>query len=284
MRKIIDDQRLIYRCCSLYYENNMGQKQIAERLGISKSSVSRMLMTGRELGIVEIKVHHLSQYMYEDLEEQLKKKFHLRDVVVAESSPLDSKADRVTKLNERAADYLDRLLQDGNYIGVSIGSTIRNIARAKKECASHKCVFVPLVGGIGRPGTTMQEESVRFIFDYFKKLDIVISGMNVESMRYETVEKLGYVTKETIEEFRKKGAVCNLVLRFFDIDGNTKPFEEYNKKIAGISMEAYRKVPIRILLTAGTGKADSIKGCIHGGYANVLIIDVDCAKELLQDS
>ena len=70
MRKIIDDQRLIYRCCSLYYENNMGQKQIAERLGISKSSVSRMLMTGRELGIVEIKVHHLSQYMYEDLEEQ----------------------------------------------------------------------------------------------------------------------------------------------------------------------------------------------------------------------
>lgn len=323
MRKIIDDQRLIYRCCSLYYENNMGQKQIAERLGISKSSVSRMLMTGRELGIVEIKVHHLSQYMYEDLEEQLKKKFHLRDVVVAESSPLDSKADRVTKLNERAADYLDRLLQDGDYIGVSIGSTIRNIARAKKECASHKCVFVPLVGGIGRPGTTMQEvqsnqvaealaekfggsyvsffspavfseeglmerflqeESVRFIFDYFKKLDIVISGMNVESMRYETVEKLGYVTKETIEEFRKKGAVCNLVLRFFDIDGNTKPFEEYNKKIAGISMEAYRKVPIRILLTAGTGKADSIKGCIHGGYANVLIIDVDCAKELLQDS
>lgn len=284
MRKIIDDQRLIYRCCSLYYENNMGQKQIAERLGISKSSVSRMLMTGRELGIVEIKVHHLSQYMYEDLEEQLKKKFHLRDVVVAESSPLDSKADRVTKLNERAADYLDRLLQDGDYIGVSIGSTIRNIARAKKECASHKCVFVPLVGGIGRPGTTMQEESVRFIFDYFKKLDIVISGMNVESMRYETVEKLGYVTKETIEEFRKKGAVCNLVLRFFDIDGNTKPFEEYNKKIAGISMEAYRKVPIRILLTAGTGKADSIKGCIHGGYANILIIDVDCAKELLQDS
>lgn len=284
MRKIIDDQRLIYRCCSLYYENNMGQKQIAERLGISKSSVSRMLMTGRELGIVEIKVHHLSQYMYEDLEEQLKKKFHLRDVVVAESNPLDSKADRVTKLNERAADYLDRLLQDGDYIGVSIGSTIRNIARAKKECASHKCVFVPLVGGIGRPGTTMQEESVRFIFDYFKKLDIVISGMNVESMRYETVEKLGYVTKETIEEFRKKGAVCNLVLRFFDIDGNTKPFEEYNKKIAGISMEAYRKVPIRILLTAGTGKADSIKGCIHGGYANILIIDVDCAKELLQDS
>lgn len=283
MRKIIDDQRLIYRCCSLYYENNMGQKQIAERLGISKSSVSRMLMTGRELGIVEIKVHHLSQYMYEDLEEQLKKKFHLRDVVVAESSPLDSKADRVTKLNERAADYLDRLLQDGDYIGVSIGSTIRNIARAKKECASHKCVFVPLVGGIGRPGTTMQEESVRFIFDYFKKLDIVISGMNVESMRYETVEKLGYVTKETIEEFRKKGAVCNFVLRFFDIDGNTKPFEEYNKKIAGISMEAYRKVPIRILLTAGTGKADSIKGCIHGGYANVLIIDVDCARELLQD-
>ena len=41
MRKIIDDERLIYQCCSLYYEEHMGQSQIAKHLGISKSSVSR---------------------------------------------------------------------------------------------------------------------------------------------------------------------------------------------------------------------------------------------------
>ncbi len=206
MRKIIDDQRLIYRCCSLYYENNMGQKQIAERLGISKSSVSRMLMTGKELGIVEIKVHHLSQYMYEDLEEQLKKKFHLRDVVVAESSPLDSKADRVTKLNGRPGTTMQEV--QSNQVAEAL---------AEKFGGSYVSFFSPAVfSEEGLMERFLQEESVRFIFDYFKKLDIVISGMNVESMRYETVEKLGYVTKETIEEFRKKGAVCNLVLRFFD--------------------------------------------------------------------
>jgi len=281
-----------------------------------------MLLAGRELGIVEIKVNHLSQYMYEDLEEQLKKKYHLRDVVIAESGPLDSKEDRISKLNERAADYLNRLIKDGDYVGVSVGSTLQNIARTKTECFARKCTFVPLVGGISGHQTSvpeiqsnqiaeamaekfggtyvsffspavfsdhqlmnrfLEEASVRFIFDYFKKLNIVISGMNVTSVRYETVEKLGYVTKKSVAEFREKGAVCNLVLRFFDIHGNTEPFEEYNKNIAGITMEAYRKVPVKILMTGGTGKVDSIKGCINGGYANVLIVDIDCAKELLKD-
>lgn len=320
MRKIIDDQRLIYQCCSLYYEDHMGQKQIADHLGISKSSVSRMLLTGRELGIVEIKVHHLSQYMYEDFEEALKKKYHLRDAVVAESSPLDLKEDRISKLNERAADYLDRLLKDGDHVGVSVGSSLRNVAKAQKKCVQRKCTFVPLVGGISQHGTKEQEtqsnqvaeamaekfggnyvsffspaifssehlmaeflkeESVHFIFDYFKKLNIVISGMNVNSMQYETVEKLGYVTKESIEEYRKQGAVCNLVLRFIDKEGNPEPFEDYNKKVAGITMEAYRNVQNKILLTGGRGNTDAVRACINGGFANILIVDVDCARELL---
>ena len=229
MRKIIDDERLIYQCCSLYYEEHMGQSQIAKHLGISKSSVSRMLQTGRELEIVEIKVRHLAQYMYEDLEEELKKKYHLKDVVVAESSPLDSKTERISKLNERAADYLNRLLKDGDYVGVSVGSSIRNLAKTSHEAFHRNCTFVPLVGGISQHTTGMEEvqsnqvaealaekyggnyvsffspavfsnenlmneflkeEAVRFIFDYFEKLDIVISGMNIASSMYETVKKL----------------------------------------------------------------------------------------------
>jgi DNA-binding transcriptional regulator LsrR (DeoR family) len=315
MRKIIDDQRMIYKCCSLYYEDNMGQLQIAQYLGISKSSVSRMLQLGRELGIVEIKVHHVSQYMYEDLERDLIKKFHLRDVIVAESSPLDTREERISKLNERAADYLNRLIKDGDYVGLSLGSTLRNIAHTTLECTKRDCTFVPIVGGVGKGEVQagqvseafakkfggkaipffspaifsnealmnefLKEDSVRYIFDYFKKLNIVISGINSSSVNHLTVEKLGFVSKELAKEYYDRGAVCNIVLRFLDIEGNVQEFDDYNQRIAAISMEEYRNVEYKILVTGGKGNADTIRASVNGGYANIVITDVDCARELL---
>ena len=43
MKKIVDDERLIYKVCSLYYQDNMNQKEIGDYLGVSRSSVLRML-------------------------------------------------------------------------------------------------------------------------------------------------------------------------------------------------------------------------------------------------
>ncbi len=318
MRKIVNDHRLIYKCCSLYYEDNMGQNRIADYLGISKSSVSRMLQMGRELGIVEIKVHHVNQYMYDDLERELMEKFHLRDVIVAESSPLDSKEDRITKLNERAADYLDRLLKDGDYVGVSVGSTLRNIAHTNLECRKRSCTFVPIVGGLGTDEVQsgqvaeafarkfggkhipffspavfsneglmrefLKEESVKHIFDYFKKLNVVISGMSHKSggdLSQLTIERLGFVTEEMAAQYVRQGAVANLVVRFIDKEGRTEAFDEFNRRVAAISMEQYRKTALKLLVTGGSGKTEIVKAYIRGGYANILIIDVDCARELL---
>ena len=318
MRKIVNDHRLIYKCCSLYYEDNLGQSQIADYLGISKSSVSRMLQMGREFGIVEIKVHHVNQYMYDDLERELMEKYRLRDVIVAESSPLDSKEDRITKLNERAADYLDTLLNDGDYVGVSVGSTLRNIAHTSLECGKRNCTFVPIVGGLGTDEVQsgqvaeafarkfggkhipffspavfsnerlmqefLKEDSVNYIFDYFKKLNTVISGisrMSSGNLSHLTIERLGFVTEEMAARYAAQGAAANLVLRFIDGEGNAEAFDEFNSRVAAISMEQYRKTANRLLVTGGAGKKEVIKACIKGGYVNILIIDVDCARELL---
>ena len=43
MKKIVDDDRLIYKVCCLYYEDGMNHKEIGDYLGVSRSSVLRML-------------------------------------------------------------------------------------------------------------------------------------------------------------------------------------------------------------------------------------------------
>ena len=43
MKKIVDDWRLIYKVCSLYYEDDMRRQEVSDYLGISRATVSRML-------------------------------------------------------------------------------------------------------------------------------------------------------------------------------------------------------------------------------------------------
>ena len=56
MKKLVDDIGLIYKCCKMYYEDRLSQHQIADQLGISRVTVSRMLSAGRKMGIVRIQV------------------------------------------------------------------------------------------------------------------------------------------------------------------------------------------------------------------------------------
>lgn len=90
MRKVVDDPRLIFKCCKLYYEEQIGQQQIADRLGISRVSVSRMLAAGKEMGIVLIQVISPDNLAYSQLEQKLEQLFRLKEAVVVEDSPLNT--------------------------------------------------------------------------------------------------------------------------------------------------------------------------------------------------
>ena len=86
MKKIIDDVRLIFKCCSLYYQDGLGQKEICEVLGISRPTVSRMLSIGRERGIVRIEIQNPDNIAYGQMERTLEKKYGLQEVVIVPSS------------------------------------------------------------------------------------------------------------------------------------------------------------------------------------------------------
>ena len=70
MKKIVDDVRLIFKCCSLYYQDGLGQKEICELLGISRPTVSRMLTIGKERGIVRIEIQNPDNIAYGQLDDR----------------------------------------------------------------------------------------------------------------------------------------------------------------------------------------------------------------------
>ena len=321
MKKIVDDTRLIFKCCSLYYQDQVGQKQICELLGLSRPTVSRMLKSGREQGIVKIEVVNPDNVIYGELEHQLEKKFHLNEVVIVDTEPLKHDTKYInSKIGHAALRFLSRTLTDKDYVGVSMGLTIQNVVRA--DCPIDEeidCIFVPLVGGVnegqgkleihanylarafaerfgGRfeqffsPALFSRQEVLKGflqenvnqrILRMYDRLDVIILGIGVLDEKHSTLIQSGYITREQMKVFSELGAVGDIALRYFDIEGNTENFEKFNERVAGIALPQMTKVPKRIGIAGGKQKAAPVLGAIRGGYINVLITDVACAERLL---
>ena len=69
---------LLAEVARLYYLNHLTQQHIAERMGVSRSKVSRRLSEARSSGLVEIRVH--SPLMLDTvLQDALKARLGLRE-------------------------------------------------------------------------------------------------------------------------------------------------------------------------------------------------------------
>ncbi|MEZ4613268.1 MAG: sugar-binding domain-containing protein [Caldilineaceae bacterium] len=109
---------------SLYYELDQSQTQIANRLGVSSSKISRMLKEARDRGIVHIRVEKPVPRDFA-LEQQLIELFGLRDAHVLQTF---NDADETTMLSSTgriAASYLWSVIPNpapGASIGVAWGN------------------------------------------------------------------------------------------------------------------------------------------------------------------
>src|SRR2546428_2679361 len=71
--------RLMVRCLELYYRRARSQKEIAQALGVSAATVSRLLKRAYDDGFVRVE---LDLPRAEELEAALTERFGLRDAVV----------------------------------------------------------------------------------------------------------------------------------------------------------------------------------------------------------
>ena len=322
MKKIVDDERLIYKVCCLYYQDNMNQKEVADYLGVSRSSILRMLQKGKEMGIVTIELHNPRFYDYGDMEKTLERAYGLKDVVIIETSVLDTRTESAAYMFDTASDYLYGFFKEGDHIGVAMGNTLNNVASTNRVYDKLKNIlFVAMEGGISR-GTVdttdvqgneiarkfadkfggsytqflspavfsdksvldyfMKEKAVNYIEDEFRKLNVIVVGIGVPDGINHTLEKAGYIEGDELKKLVDLGAVGDMCLQFYDKDGNTGAFSFYNDRVAAMRLEEIRRIPSKIGIAGGARKAGAVVGAVRGGYINTLITDNECAKTLIE--
>lgn len=314
MKKILGDTRLMLKCCVMYYENQMGQSEIAKKLGISRPTVSKLLKEAKERGYLRIEIVGPEEQNCYKLEKRLEEKFGLKEAIVVEDKH-DTNFQK-EELGSEVAKYLYRMIQEGDIIGVSMGTTLKMIPQYTKVKKFNKIEFIPLVGGIGEADMTThsnqlvielskgmggtfkllhgpaivsneniinilrQDKNIQDVFKAMDNMNMAIVGIGSPIDENSNVIKNGYFNDSDIETFKEKKAAGDICLNVYDIDGNINNYE-YNKCVFGLNIEKLRNIDKVIGVACGMEKLNAVIGALNGHYVNVLAVNYSLAEALL---
>lgn len=294
----------------LVYNKDLSQAEVSKRLGFSRPTISRMLKTAKEMGIVEIKVNTSNPKNFA-LKNALMKKFHLKDAVIAPS--IGDGEDIKELIAQRGADYLVKILNKNDTIGISWGTTLFKVVSqmpsinlggrviplvggtsrvanefhsnslahqlAKKLSARSYALYAPAIVKNGAAKKMVEEEpSIKSVINLFKEVRVALVGIGTMSNR-STIIRSGYYRDKDFMKFKKNGAVGDLCSYLFDHDGNILSL--LNNNVIGVSIESLKKIPFVIGIAGGKEKLEAIYGALKGRLINVLITDENCSKEVL---
>lgn len=297
---------------NLYYNSEMTQSQIAERLYTSRSKVSRMLKEARELGIVEIYIKEPWERNLE-YEQRMKEEFSLKNIRIIMSK--DAEKEKVQALlSEAAAYYLDSIVKQNMVVGISWGNTLYHIVKyiAANNHKNIPLTVVPIMGAanINKPErdaldlskdlasayggkyqyiyaplfvktrelkeSLIQDESIRGALELAKNADVILTS--VGSITYKSWSN--YLSVKTLENLEKKGVVGHIGGHFYDIDGRELE-TSLAERMIGIGVEDLKNCNETICVAIGEGKAEVVLGALRGNYIRTLIIDDKCAEKIL---
>ncbi|MCB9102417.1 MAG: sugar-binding transcriptional regulator [Anaerolineales bacterium] len=313
----MDDNRLelLGQVAVWYYEDNMDQTEIAERIGKSRSMVSRMLNEARDLGLIEVRVKFPLK-TDQELETKLCEVFHLTQARVLADPPADYTT-LVRRLGRLGSYYLQGLLRDNIKISVGWGATLHQLVKALPTLPLRDALVIQTMGSIGRgdpmidgaelarwlsqklsarlhylpaPLIVGSEEIAQSLLkdplisntlSLARQVDIALVGIGPVDSQLSGLYRTGYLTEADAEKFTAAGIVGDLMGRLIDINGYLT--DAYiNRCIVGQDLASLRQVPIAIGIAGSVMKAPAILGALRTGCLDVMIMDALTATEVLE--
>ncbi|MDD2212611.1 MAG: sugar-binding domain-containing protein, partial [Clostridia bacterium] len=146
---------LILKAAYLYYLEDKSQNKIADLLNVSVPTVSRLIKKAKEEKIVEFVIRDPYLECIE-LEEKLKTKYNLRDVIVApvtninanENLNIDGSINTKKLVALEGARYIQRIITEKDVLGVTWGKTMYHLIHYLNPCQKVNAAFVTMHGSI----------------------------------------------------------------------------------------------------------------------------------------
>lgn len=311
-----DELQLILQITRLYYEQDLTQQEIADRLNLTRQKVSRLLVQARSEGLVRITIHDPTP-VDTQLALELKQTFRLNDVVLTSGEGLTTETLRAT-IGMTAARYLIKLLKDNILIGIGWGRTLFEMVNTFPAQPKIKLHIIPMIGGIGgmTPSFQVNEIARRFatcfdgtyrfihapaftldndvwkalmkmpeikdIQELWQQLDLAIVGIgHVEFQKMSSMFFVDHISPSSLARLEDRGAVGDICGHFFDAHGKQIPIES---EVIGIGLPQLEITPNVMAVAGGKEKTRAILGALRGGYIKILVSDTVTAQAVLQEN
>lgn len=303
-KRAIYEKDLMTKVACYYYIDNLTQQKIAERIGIPRLRVIKLLEKARQTGIIQFKIAGNRPYI--STENDIVKRFGLKDVfIVPTASTIENRND---VLAQGAAAYIANRLSEKAFINIGYGNTTSRILNYLACNSDTQISLVSLTGGVNyylpnifsgvfnaklylmpaplilsnkeMAEAVKAEPAVREVAEMVplsSKTIIGIGGMDKSA----TIVTNGILSQKDLLYLSMQGAVGDVLCHFLDINGN-----QVESPIDGClittSLETLSKQNNVIGVAAGETKVNAIIGALNGGFLDVLITDQDTAELIIK--
>ncbi len=317
----IDDLRLAFRAATWYYLDGLTQAEIASRLGVSRPTAGRLVARARDRGLVRIEVEFpsdMSGDVHADIERALEHRFGLTEAVVVGSRVDDigpvGMPRSFTPLARAAAGVITRRLRPDDALGFTWGPETIAVADALGRSTAGCRTVVQLDGSLttgayrtgaeyvlARAAEHLQADPIRLPVPLYadpatvasmradstistvlaagRRADVMVFGTGAVAVDT-TLVAGSFLDHADIEDLTARGAAGEIGGRFFDAAG--VPLEGRPNDVAmSVGLDDIRDCPTTVLIAGGASRHSATLGAIRGGFATVLVCDIECARWLL---
>lgn len=309
-------QDVLVKAARLYYLEDKSQGEVGKALGLSRSSVSRILAAAREQGVVEIRIHAPGGLLHAtDLEDSLRQEFGIESPIVVSRprsrSPIDVVAEVSARLFEERVAHLESF-------GLSWGMTVdRFVEQVELEAIHRSLRICPMVGGLpsdagpagntslevlaNRSGATSfrfespavvesrqtwaalaTESSITMAVDRAAGVELAFVGIGSYGQHNSRrVVEAMHLDEEEAAMLARQAPAGDICGRFFDINGKLLGLPT-SERVIGITLDGLAAVPQVFGLAGGVEKALGVVGALRTGTLNGIVLDQDLARAVLR--
>jgi deoxyribonucleoside regulator len=286
-----------------------GELSLADIVGVSRVSVSRLLSTARDKGIVRISIVD-PRVVLENLERRLEQLYGLKKAVVVSGSVDDDVVKQ--RIGRAGAQLLESCVRDGDTIGIGRGTTVyqtvnhlsgkvplpsscivplagsaglfdsyfqvNEMARHTAETFGAQCVYLNVpyyVSSMEVKQALLKEKLVADCVRRWGSLDIALVGIGGASMSRDPafLARVG-----SAEAGTGKKVAADLCGRFIGCEGES--LEGERDLLIAVSLEHLRKANTVIGVCGGKTKAPAILAALKGKHLDMLVTDEVSAEML----
>ncbi|WP_062013480.1 sugar-binding transcriptional regulator [Aureimonas sp. AU4] len=308
---IAEDATLRLRAAWLYYDRKMTQREIAEALGVGRTTVTRLLDEALKRAEVQVWINEGGRERT-DLALALEREFGLDEAIVVPHAP--GEADAARSVGLALGKFLSEGLVDGQSIGVGWGRTLTASLASLRPATHAGARIVSLCGGVieapennptdfswrlasrlGAPcllypapllvdsAETRRALRERCGLDRVERiagaLDVALFSVG-EVGPASTALSRAVMPAQVYAELMAAGGTCDLMCNILDADGRTLDHPIMGC-VMSVDLEALARARHVVIASGGARRAPAIRAAIRRVGCHTLVTDEGAALALL---